>query len=441
MPEPEAGQSAKTSSPFSLAVVGGGPAGLMAAEVLSAYGHRVHLFEGMPSVGRKFLLAGRGGLNLTHSEAMPGFIERYSVATDALHAALSAFDNEAVRCWADGLGQKTFVGSSNRVFPVGMKASPLLRAWLRRLQETGDRPPVQFYLRHRWVGLDSESWIFDTPQGRKAFQFDGVVLALGGGSWARLGSDGAWVPLLRQLGVDVISLLPSNCGFDLQRPWSEHFRSRFAGTPIKSVVLSVPPVSEATQNEACFRRKGEFVVTDTGVEGSLIYAASSILRLNLIEGGVAHALLDLLPDRSAERVLHEVSKPRGSRSLSTHLKSRLGLDGIKMGLLYEMLDASVLTDPASLSAAIKALPLVLGATRPLDEAISSAGGVAWDAIGSQGMLKALPGVFCAGEMLDWDAPTGGYLLTACMALGRKAGEDLNSYLQAERSDRAGAISV
>lgn len=414
----------------SVAVIGGGPAGLMAADVLSAEGHDVQLFDAMPSVGRKFLLAGRGGLNLTHSEAMPAFMSRYRGCAKELRTAIAAFDNEAVRRWSSELGQNTFIGSSHRVFPVGMKASPLLRAWLHRLQGSDGRKPVRFHTRHRWTGWEGREWVFVTPQGPRHFTFDAVVLALGGGSWARLGSDGAWVPLLKGRGVGVAPLVASNCGFDVQQPWSEHFRSRYAGHPIKSVALTVLSAPGANPGEALFRRKGEFVATDTGFEGSLIYAASAAARAQLAAHASAHILLDLLPDHSLERVMFEVAKPRGSRSLSTHLKSRLGLDGIKAGLLYEVLSPETLKDERSLAIAIKALPLVLGASRPLDEAISSAGGVCWDALDEQHGLKALPGVFCAGEMLDWDAPTGGYLLTACMALGRKAGQDVHRYLRA-----------
>jgi len=403
-----------------VAVIGGGPAGLMAAEVLSGLGYAVHVFDGMPSVGRKFLLAGRGGLNLTHAEPMPVFASRYNAGLAELAPMLADFDNVAVRQWANGLGVPTFVGTSKRVFPQGMKASPLLRAWLQRLQHPARGLPVRFFLRHRWVGVAGNEWVFETPGGRQAFKFDAVVLALGGGSWARLGSDAAWTTLLHGQGVPVTDLQPSNCGFDLACGWSAHFRTRHAGRPLKSVVLSVS--SDMTgERSPPFVRKGECVITDTGLEGSLIYAASSVLRHRLAGHGEASVTIDLLPDHPFERVLGEVSTPRGSRSLSTHLKSRLGLDGVKMGLLYEVLNPSQLKDPLALASAIKALALKFGSTRPLDEAISTAGGVAWEALDDRGMLRQWPGVFCAGEMLDWDAPTGGYLLTACLASGRWAG--------------------
>lgn len=431
MNEPVALPAPVQSPAVRVAIIGGGPAGLMAADVLSSEGYDVQLFDAMPSVGRKFLLAGRGGLNLTHAEAMPAFMSRYGGCAEELSTAIAQFDNEAVRRWSSELGQNTFIGSSHRVFPVGMKASPLLRAWLNRLQGSDGRKPVRFHARHRWIGWEGGDWVFDTPQGHRHFTFDAVVLALGGGSWARLGSDGAWVPLLEGRGVGVSPLVASNCGFDVQRPWSDHFRSRYAGHPLKSVALTVLSAPGADPDQALFRRKGEFVATDTGFEGSLIYAASAAARAQLAAHASAHILIDLLPDHSLERVLLEVAKPRGSRSLSTHLKSRLGLDGIKAGLLYEVLSPETLKDERALAIAIKALPLVLGASRPLDEAISSAGGVCWDALDGQHGLKALPGVFCAGEMLDWDAPTGGYLLTACLALGRKAGQDVHRYLQVQ----------
>ncbi len=393
---------------------------MMAAEVLSGLGHRVAVFDGMPSVGRKFLLAGRGGLNLTHAESMPVFRTRYHSGSHELAPLLADFDNQAVRDWAAGLGQATFVGSSSKVFPVGMKASPLLRAWLRRLQQPVDGVPVRFHLRHRWVGWQGREWVFETPEGCKSFAFGAVVLALGGGSWARLGSNGAWTKLLESEGVAVAPLQPSNCGFDVARPWSDHFRGRHAGQPLKSVAITVMGQAD-TQAPPLFARKGECVATDTGFEGSLIYAASAVLRDEIAKCGTASVSFDLLPDHSPERVLREVSQPRGSRSLSTHLKSRLGLDGVKLGLLYESLTPAALKDPRALALAIKALAVHLGAPRPLDEAISTAGGVAWHALDEQGMLRGLPGTFCAGEMLDWDAPTGGYLLTACLASGRWAG--------------------
>ena len=401
-------------------IVGGGPAGLMAAEVLSAAGVQVDLYDAMPSVGRKFLLAGKGGMNLTHSEPADRFAGRYGERRRQIEALLQDFGADGVRAWAQGLGIQTFVGSSGRVFPTDMKAAPLLRAWLQRLRHpAGGGPAVRFHMRHRWLGWtpDGGALRFETPTGEQAVRARAVVLALGGGSWARLGSNGAWVPLLAARGVAVAPLLPANCGFDREQGWSEHFRGRFAGQPFKNVAIHVAPGQDGE-----FQRKGEFVATQSGVEGSLVYAASSLLRNRIVRDGCATLLLDLLPDMPAERVAREVAHPRGSRSLSSHLKSRLSLDGIKAAVLYETLGKDAMNDPAQLAAAIKALPLRLVAARPIDEAISSAGGVLFEALTEGLMCESLPGVFCAGEMLDWEAPTGGYLLTACLASGRRAGQ-------------------
>lgn len=393
---------------MTVAVIGTGPAGLMAAEVLAQGGQQVQVFDAMASPGRKLLLAGRGGLNLTHSEPFDTFVSRYGAVRAQLEPWLREFGPNELRVWAQALGIETFVGSSGRVFPTGMKASPLLRAWLQRLGAAG----VQFHMRHRFLGWTDEGALrFQTPQGEQPARFDAVVLALGGASWARLGSDGAWAPLLRQHGVGVAPLLPSNCGFDVQGGWSEYFAARFAGQPFKSVAIRFH----------AFHRLGEFVATDTGIEGSLIYAASALLRDEIAARGAATFELDLLPARTAQQVLAEVAHPRGSRSLSSHLKSRLGLEGIKLALLHELLAKADLQDAAKLAAAIKALPVTLCAARPIDEAISTAGGVQFEALDQRLMLRALPGVFCAGEMLDWEAPTGGYLLTACFASGRVAG--------------------
>ena len=404
-------------------VIGGGPAGLMAAEVLSAAGVAVHLYDAMPTVGRKFLLAGIGGLNLTHSEPAELFNTRFGVRQQEVAALLQSFGGREVRAWADGLGVATFVGSSGRVFPTDMKAAPLLRRWLHRLRHPdAGGMAVTFHMRHRWSAWAPQEGgrhgvSFDTPCGPVQASADVLVLALGGGSWSRLGSDGAWVPLLQARGVDIAPLLPSNCGFDLQGGWSTHFSTRFAGQPFKSVALRW---ADGVSGES-FERKGEFVATATGVEGSLVYAASRWLRDGIAARGAATMYLDLLPGLSPERVAAEVAHPRGSRSLSSHLKSRLGIDGIKAGILHELASREVMQDPTRLAAAIKSLPLTVSAARPLDEAISSAGGVRFSALDGALMLRAMPGVFCAGEMLDWEAPTGGYLLTACLASGRVAG--------------------
>lgn len=394
-----------------VAVVGGGPAGLMAAEILIQNGVRVDLYDAMPSVGRKFLLAGKGGLNLTHSETSELFLSRYGARRAQIEPWLEAFGPEALRLWVHGLGVETFVGTSGRVFPTEMKAAPLLRAWLHRLRAAG----VRFHMRHSWRGWNEEGALrFSTPNGERSVHSDAVVLALGGGSRARLGSDGTWVPLLAQRGVPVAALRPANCGFDAG--WSDHFRTRFAGHPLKSVVAIF-----TDQTGVTLRKPGEFMVTATGVEGSLIYALSAPLRDEIESAGAAVVHLDLLPGRELSTVIAELAHPRGSRSVSSHLQSRLGIKGVKAGLLRECVPAQDFADPARLGAAIKALPLRLIAPRPLDEAISSAGGVAFEALDERLMIRSLPGVFCAGEMLDWEAPTGGYLLTGCFASGRTAG--------------------
>ncbi len=412
-------------------VVGGGPAGLMAAERLAASGAEVHLYDAMRSVGRKFLLAGRGGLNLTHSEGFDDFAARYGARRAEVEALLRRFDPQALRGWAAGLGIDTFVGSSGRVFPVGMKAAPLLRAWLHRLRDLG----VQFHMRHRCLGfVDTAQGAlvlrFDTPQGEAQVRAGAVVLALGGASWPRLGSDGAWVQWLQARGAPVAPLRPSNCGFEVAGAahrgaagWSEHFSSRCAGLALKSVAVELRDAAGVA-----WRQAGEFVVTHYGVEGSLVYAASSRLRDAIDAEGGATLYLDLLPARSLQWVRAELARPRGSRSLSTHLKSRLGLDGVKAALLHEMLDKPTLSDASRLAGQIKALPLALRAPRPVDEAISTAGGIGFEALGEGLMLRCAPGVFCAGEMLDWEAPTGGYLLSACFASGLVAGEAARDWL-------------
>jgi uncharacterized flavoprotein (TIGR03862 family) len=400
---------------MTVAVVGAGPAGLMAAEVLSQAGLQVEVFDAMPSVGRKFLLAGKGGLNLTHSEPFEPFASRYGARRARIEPLLEQFGSQALRDWAQGLGVSTFVGTSGRVFPAEMKAAPLLRAWLQRLRAAG----VQFHMRHRFTGWTEDGALrFEAPQGERIVRPQATVLALGGASWARLGSDGAWVPLLEQRGVSIAPLAPSNCGFDVHGGWSDYFATRFAGQPFKSVAICFQQ----------FHRQGEFVATAGGVEGSLIYAVSALLRDEIAAKGSATMALDLLPARSAEQVLAEVAHPRGSRSLSSHLKSRLGLDGIKMALLHELLPKPDLHDAARLATAIKALPLTVVAARPIDEAISTAGGVRFEALDEKLMLREMPGVFCAGEMLDWEAPTGGYLLTASFATGRAAALGAASFL-------------
>lgn len=405
------------------AVIGGGPAGLMAAEVLAEGGVRVELYEAKPSVGRKFLVAGKGGLNLTHSEPLEQFLERYGSRRARLAPLLAAFGPQELRAWADGLGFETFVGSSGRVFPTTMKAAPLLRTWKQRLQSAG----VRFHLRHRWCGWQADGALrFATTQGEIAIQAEAVVLALGGGSWPQLGSTGEWVPLLRARGVEVASLKPANCGFDAA--WSAYFRDKYEGQPVKPVVVSFAD-SQGTQ----FRQQGEFIITRTGVEGSLIYAVSALAREAIAAHGTAVLHLDLAPDWSQTDLAERLARPRGARSVSSHLARTTGIKGVRAGLLWEHLPRQAFDDPQRLAAAIKDLPLELIAPRPLDEAISSAGGVVFEALDERLMLRSLPGVFCAGEMLDWEAPTGGYLLTACFATGRAAGQGALAWLDQKQA--------
>ncbi len=415
----------------SVAVIGGGPAGLMAAEMLAQGGVRVEVFDAMPSVGRKFLMAGKGGMNITHAEDFELFLSRYGASRSHIEPLLRAFPPDALRVWIHGLGITTFVGTSHRIFPADMKAAPLLRAWLHRLRESG----VQFHARHRWIGWDKNGALrFEIisspgnnphpnplPEGEganvKNISFDAVVLALGGGSWPQLGSDGAWVSLLAQRDITIAPLRPSNCGFEIA--WSAHFREHFVGEPLKSVAATFGDV----------RKQGECLISEHGIEGGLIYALSAALRDEIERNGHATLHLDLLPDWSMQRVQTEVAHPRGARSLSSHLQSRLGLKGVKANLLREALSAEQMHDTNLLAHTIKALPLHLIAPRPLAEAISSAGGVTFAALDENLMLKELPGVFCAGEMLDWEAPTGGYLLSACFASGAAAGKGVLAWLE------------
>ena len=408
----------QTSAPLPahVTIIGGGPAGLMAAEVLSQAGVRVDLYDGMPSVGRKFLLAGVGGMNITHSEAYPAFISRYAERAPQIAPLLRAFDADALCRWIHELGIETFIGSSGRVFPTDMKAAPLLRAWLKRLRDSG----VVIHTRHRWLGWDEHGALhIASPDGEITLKPDATLLALGGGSWSRLGSDGAWMLPLEQKGVGLAPLQPSNCGFEVQA-WSDLLVSKFAGAPLKNVAIGL--------NDD-IPRLGECVITATGVEGSLIYALSAPIREAINAHGSATVHIDLLPGRPVDKLQAALSKPRGSRSMAKHLHSQVGIDGVKAALLRELTDAATFADPALLARALKALPLTLVKTRPLDEAISSAGGVTFEAMDERLMLKALPGVFCAGEMLDWEAPTGGYLLTGCFASGRAAGFGLLEWLQ------------
>ena len=414
-----------------VAIIGGGPAGLIAAETLARAGLDVHVYEAMPSLGRKFLRAGVGGLNLTHSEPLEAFIARYS-QPERLAPLLLSFGPQQMIAWAKELGFETFTGSSGRVFPVGMKASPILRAWLQRLADLG----VVFHTNHKWIGFaDSkvsrlstlqrqetlESILFDTPVGPQTVQADAALLALGGGSWPKLGSTGGWIPLLEARGIPVAPLRPANCGFDLT--WTDVFKAKFDGAPLKAVTV--------TFKEIC--KQGEFIVTKEGLEGSLIYALSAPIRDEIEQNGQAIIHLDLAPDWTTEKLVSRLSFPRGSRSMASHLEKTVAIKGVKAGLLWEFVAREDLQSPAKLAAAIKSLPIPLLRPRPLAEAISSAGGVRFEALDERLMLTALPGVFCAGEMLDWEAPTGGYLLTGCMSTGRWAAQGLLDWLAGQTS--------
>ncbi len=397
----------------SVAVIGAGPAGLIAAEVLSQNAVQVDIYDSMPSVGRKFLMAGKSGLNLTHSEPFEQFVMRYGSRRQWIEPMLKEFGAKELRVWAQELGIETFVGTSGRVFPIGMKASPLLRAWLKRLQNNG----VMIHTRHRWIGWNQDQALrFETIDGEKLVKADAVILALGGGSWRKLGSDGAWVPWLEQAGVKVEALKSSNCGFDVA--WSSHFKEKYHGHPLKSVVLSFE----------AFRQQGEFVITKHGVEGSLIYAFSALIRDAIAVHGTTNIRLDLAPNLTRDDVLNKLSKPHGSKTIASHLEKTVGIKGVKAGLLREFLSKDDFGNVERLADAIKNLSVPLIAPRPIDEAISSAGGVLFEELDEYLMLKKLPGIFCTGEMLDWEAPTGGYLLTACFASGRVAGQGALKYL-------------
>ena len=396
---------------MTIVIIGGGPAGLMAAEAAAEYGAQVELYDAMPSVGRKFLLAGKGGLNLTHSEPMESFLSRYGGRRAFIEPAIRSFPPSALQAWARELGVRTFVGTSGRIFPVDLKAAPLLRLWLRRLRLNG----VRFHVRHRWCGWDEQGRLrFLTVEGISLVQADATVLALGGGSWPQLGSDAGWVKILSERQVPIVPLQPANCGFDI--PWSEHFRAKFAGHPVKTVALVVK-----SRDGTTIRRMGEFVITVNGVEGGIVYMLSASVRDMIAIDGMATVWLDLAPDRTVKQLEHDLSRPRGKRTVATHLKRCAGITGVKAGLLREVAPNDVFTDPARLAAVIKSLPLTLVAPRPIEEAISTAGGLSFEALDDNLMVRSLPGVFCAGEMVDWEAPTGGYLLTACLATGRLAG--------------------
>jgi uncharacterized flavoprotein (TIGR03862 family) len=409
-----------------VAIIGGGPAGLMAAEVIASAGFSVALYDAMPSVGRKFLLAGVGGMNITHSEAHDKLLARYANASPYLKPHIDNFSAEDLCKWIHSLGVDTFVGSSGRVFPTDMKAAPLLRAWLHRLREHG----VQIYPRHRWVGWSDDNALKIIEQKNnisveKNVYVDAVVLALGGASWQRLGSDGAWVSLLKEKNIAVANLLPSNCGFEIA--WGKDFQQTFGGAPLQTIGLSATDL-----NGLLHSVRGEAMVTKAGIEGTSIYALSAVLRDAIIAKGSTILNVDLLPDLSEEKILNLLSKPRGKNSISNFLRKQLNLPLLKLALLRELTSASIWQDNKILAKMLKQLSIPITSYRPIDEAISTAGGIKFSVLNSRLMLQSLPGIFCAGEMLDWEAPTGGYLLTACFATGRAAGLGVVDYLQAQQ---------
>jgi len=396
-----------------IAIIGGGPAGLMAAEVLSTAGYAVTLYEAMPTFGRKFLLAGKSGLNITHSEEYRRFTGRFGAASARLRPALDVFTPEDVRQWAEGLGAETFVGTSGRVFPTVMKASPLLRSWLRRLEVQG----VKLRTRHRWVGFADGGYRFETPDGGITLHPDATLLALGGASWPRLGSDAAWVPWLQEMGITINEFQPANCGFDVD--WSDTFRQRFEGAPVKSV----------SATSAAGTLQGEFVISKHGIEGSLVYSHSAALRDRLKRHGHANLSVDLAPGRSVERLERDLAREDAKASFANRLRKGAGLEGVKAALIRELVPQANQVSPQELATLIKGLPIPLRRPRPIAEAISSAGGLDWSELDANYMLKAVPGLFAAGEMLDWEAPTGGYLLTACFSTGRAAAKGIENWLR------------
>jgi uncharacterized flavoprotein (TIGR03862 family) len=423
-------RSMSSPSKTQVAIIGAGPAGLMAAEVLVQGGAHVTVYDAMPSVGRKFLLAGRGGLNLTHSEALPAFLTRYGAAMPHLTPAIDAFPPDALRAWSEALGQQTFVGSSGRVFPQAFKASPLLRAWLRRLDASG----VRFALRHRWTGWDADGHlVFATPDGQRVVDISATVLALGGASWPRLGSDGAWAKTLAAKEVAISPLRPANCGFTVA--WSDIFRDRFEGHPFKGIALSFGAHS----------LRGEAIITRTGIEGGAIYALSADLREAVIAEGRATLQVALRPDLAMDDLIARFSAPRGKQSFSNFLRKAAHLSPVAIGLLQEAAIGSGVSlsslSPASLAGLINAVPIPLNGVAPIARAISTAGGISFDELDAGFMIRRLPGVFAAGEMLDWEAPTGGYLLQASFATGAAAGRGVLKYLDPHGEERSNAARL
>ena len=397
---------------YKIAIVGAGPAGLMAAQILSDAGYAPTVFDAKPSAGRKFLQAGRGGLNLTHAEDFTLFASRYFEAQPFLQPALEAFSPNDIRLWAQSLGFETFVGSSGKVYPLDKKAAPLLRAWLLKLKKNN----TQFKMKHQLVAWSKDIWQFQTPDGLKDYSFDAVILALGGASWPRLGSTGTWTTMLKEKALNINPLKPANMGFNVT--YSKVFKEKFSGTPLKNVELSFRDV-----NGKLHSKLGELLVSEYGVEGSLIYTYSKYLREQIEQNSTFVVHLDLFPHRSESKLKQQLSEKQGKQSLSAFWK-RLGLSGVKASLLREVLNKDSLSEPELVAKRLKKFPLTLDSFRPLEEAISTAGGLAFENLDENLMLKKFPKVFCVGEMLDWEAPTGGYLLTGVMGQGKQAAQGL-----------------
>jgi uncharacterized flavoprotein (TIGR03862 family) len=396
-----------------IAIIGGGPAGLMAAEYLADHGHQVMIFDRMPSVGRKFLLAGRGGLNLTHSEPLDAFLTRYGAAEQVLSPLIRQLDPAGLRDWSHALGEETFVGSSGRVFPKSFKASPLLRAWLRQLGDKG----VTLRTGHCWTGwTEADALRFETVDGVIEIKADATLLALGGASWPKLGSDGGWVPLLAQREIAIAPLRPANCGFTVT--WSSVLKERFAGAPLKRIAISF----------AGRTVRGEAMITEEGIEGGAIYALSSEIRDSMMRDGHAAISIDLRPDITMDALVAKLSLPTKGESFPNRLRKQIALPPVAIGLLHEAVQTATRLPPEALAGLIKALPVKIKGVRPIDRAISTAGGLRWDELDAHLMLRRIPGVFAAGEMLDWEAPTGGYLLQACFATGMAAARGIDRYL-------------
>lgn len=393
----------------------------MAAQTLTERGLSVDLFDRMPSPGRKFLIAGKGGLNLTHSEPFPDFLKKYGVRETWLAPYLSNFGPSHVREWAKNLGTETFIGTSGRVFPVGMKAAPLLFAWKDRLRSAG----VGFYYKTQFTGFGEDgSLVFQQDGSILKRKYRAVIFALGGASWGTTGSKGDWVPEFERMGIVLAPFKPANCGFDV--PWSTIFKEKYDGKPLKSVTVAL-----IEPDGLILQKRGEFIVTSDGIEGSLIYALSSRIRNSIEQNGRTDLYLDLLPDTPRSTLIDQLSKYRGKKTISNFLEKATGLRGVKLGLLYEFIQRDDLIHPLKCAQAIKALPIPITSPHPLDEAISSAGGVRFEELTDELMVRRLPGVFCAGEMLDWEAPTGGYLITACLATGVAAANGAARWLNSQ----------